>query len=54
LRPGQDLSWSLILSSNAADYGGEEQASFDPEKEKFLLTEPEVAVFVEHHRNCNS
>jgi maltooligosyltrehalose trehalohydrolase len=54
LRPGQDLSWNLILSSNAADYGGEEQASFDPEKEKFLLTEPEVAVFFEHHRNCNS
>jgi maltooligosyltrehalose trehalohydrolase len=47
LRPGRDLSWGLALSSNAAQYGGEQQASFDPEKERFVLTEPEVAAFVE-------
>jgi maltooligosyltrehalose trehalohydrolase len=47
LRPGRDLSWCLALSSNAAQYGGGQQASFDPEKERFLLTEPEVAAFVE-------
>jgi len=47
LRPGRDLSWGLALSSNAAQYGGDQQASFDSEKERFLLTEPEVAAFVE-------
>ncbi|MGA8659268.1 MAG: malto-oligosyltrehalose trehalohydrolase [Chthoniobacterales bacterium] len=50
LRLGGDLTWALALSSNAPDYGGERQANFDPEKKQFLLTEPEVAAFVEHPR----
>lgn len=54
LRLREDTTWALALSSNAPEYGGEQQASFHLEKKQFLLKESEVAAFVERRCTSNS
>ncbi|MBV8641309.1 MAG: malto-oligosyltrehalose trehalohydrolase [Verrucomicrobia bacterium] len=48
LRPAQGRTWRFEISSNESIYGGERTGLFDPEKNQFVLTEPELIVFCEH------
>jgi maltooligosyltrehalose trehalohydrolase len=48
VRPAQGRTWRFEISSNEPIYGGERTGLFDPEKNKFVLTEPELIVFCEH------
>ena len=47
LRPAQGRTWRFEISSNEPIYGGERTGLFDPEKNQFVLTEPELIVFCE-------
>jgi maltooligosyltrehalose trehalohydrolase len=48
VRPAQGRTWRFEISSNERTYGGERTGLFDPEKNQFVLTEPELIVFCEH------
>ena len=48
VRPAQGRTWRFEISSNEPIYGGERTGLFDPEKNQFVLTEPELIVFCEH------
>ena len=47
VRPAQGRIWRFEMSSNEPAYGGERTGLFDPEKNQFVLTEPELIVFYE-------
>jgi hypothetical protein len=40
----------LVISSNEPIYGGERAGLFDPEKNRFLLTGPELIIFCERDK----
>ena len=48
VRPAQGRTWRFEISSNEPIYGGERTGLFDPEKNQFVLTGPELIVFSEH------
>jgi maltooligosyltrehalose trehalohydrolase len=50
VRPAKGRSWRLVISSNERIYGGERVGLFDPEKNRFLLTGPELIVFCERDK----
>ena len=47
VRPAHGRTWRFEISSNEPIYGGERTGLFDPEKNQFVLTEPELIVFCE-------
>ena len=48
LRPSQGRPWKFSLSSNEAEYGGEQPGFCDPKKEAIFLIQPETIMFVAH------
>ena len=50
VRPAKGRSWRFVISSNEPIYGGERAGLFDPEKNRFLLTGPELIVFCERDK----
>jgi maltooligosyltrehalose trehalohydrolase len=53
VRPANGRSWQFVMSSNEPIYGGERAGLFDPEKKRFVLTQPELIVFCEREKNDN-
>jgi maltooligosyltrehalose trehalohydrolase len=47
VRPAEGRTWRFVISSNEPIYGGKRAALFDPEKNQFVLSEPELIVFCE-------
>jgi maltooligosyltrehalose trehalohydrolase len=47
LRPRSGQTWDFVLSTNEAPYGGEGTGHWSPTKKEFVLTKPEVMVFLE-------
>ncbi|HEY0792006.1 MAG TPA: malto-oligosyltrehalose trehalohydrolase [Chthoniobacterales bacterium] len=47
LRAGNNRTWELLLSTNEVAYGGKRTGHWDPSTKEFVLTEPEVMVFLE-------
>jgi maltooligosyltrehalose trehalohydrolase len=45
LRPANRREWKFTMSSNESIYGGEHLGCLDPERRRFLLSQPEVIVF---------
>jgi maltooligosyltrehalose trehalohydrolase len=53
LRPSAGKRWRLTLSSNESIYGGSQLGLFDPRRQQFLLSEPEVIVFCEENETAH-
>jgi maltooligosyltrehalose trehalohydrolase len=53
VRPAKGRSWRFVISSNEPIYGGERAGFFDPEKNQFVLTEPELIIFCESNEKDN-
>lgn len=48
LQPTHGHTWNFVLSTNEPKYGGEQRPGlWDPAEKQFLLTEPEVIVFLD-------
>lgn len=47
LQPTHGHTWNFVLSTNEPKYGGEQPGLWDPAEKQFVLTEPEVIVFLD-------